>query len=320
MLQPIDFDKAGKTFHDIVIPTEAGPVSAGRLCVINNGPGPRVLVVAGIHGDEYEAQLSLHRLVAAIDAEAVRGRLILIPEANFPASSQGARCAPSDGTNMNRTFPGNASGTPTERLSHFLFHEVLPQVDLVIDVHSGGPTYKGEAIAFAFHTPECAVSEPQVVAMMEAFRLPYITYQDGISSTLVGAAAEAGIAAIELEGGGTTLVHSTVADEFLVALQEGLKHFGVLDGAPKATGRLSRHLDVRPENMFETEVAGLLEHHVAMGQKVETGTIVAVVYPFGAFDQEPHPVLARAPGIVISQRSLLSVKPGDCLGNTGTPR
>ena len=316
----IDFARPGKSIQPITVETEAGPLDAGNICILNNGEGPRVLLVAGIHGDEYEAQLALHALVARLEADDVRGRLIVIPEANFPASSNGTRTAPSDGANMNRTFPGDAAGTPTERLSAFLFDTVLPQADLLIDVHSGGPTYKGEAIAFAFHSPACKVAEADVVRMMEAFGLPYITYQDGIDTTYVGAAAKAGTAAIELEGAGTTLVEAHAAETFADALLRGLVHYGSLRGAAPASGTAPRHLDVRPENMFEAEVEGLLEHRVRMGDTVEAGDLVAVIHPFGAFGTAPHRVEAKAGGIVISQRSLLRVVPGDCLGNTGTPR
>lgn len=316
----IDFEKAGKSVQDITIETEAGPVSAGRACVVNNGPGPRVLVVAGIHGDEYEAQLALHRLVARLDTDIVRGRLIVIPEANFPASGKGLRCAPSDGANMNRTFPGSRTGSPTERLAAFLFHDALPHADLLIDVHSGGPTYKGEMIAFAFHSPACKVSEAQLLSMMETCGLPYITHQEGIDTTFVGAAAAAGTAAIELEGGGTTLVEGGNVDLFLEALLRGLAQFGVLAIDPAEKETVPRHLDVGPQNMFEAPVDGLLEHRVRMGQTVEAGELVALIHPFGDFAREPRRIEARAAGIVISQRSLLRVVPGDCLGNTGTPR
>lgn len=316
----IDFEKAGKSVQDIVIDGADGPIHGGTVCVVNNATGPRVLIVAGIHGDEYEAQLALHRLAAMVDETSVRGRLIIVPEANFPASSNGTRCSPVDGANMNRTFPGNRAGSATERLAAFLFHDVMPHADILIDVHSGGPTYKGEAISFAFHGPDCAVSETAVVAIMDAFGLPYVTYQDGISTTFVGAAAEAGTAAIELEGGGTTLVESGNADIFVDGLLRGLAHHGVLAIAPPAGGLVSRHLDVRPENIFEAPAEGLLEHCVTLGQRIVTGDIVARVHPFGAFGGPAHPVEARADGIVISQRSLLRVLPGDCLGNTGSPR
>lgn len=316
----IDFDRRGKSIQQIMIDMDNGRQEAGQVCVINNGSGPRVLIVAGIHGDEYEAQLAVHLLVRRLDADAVRGRLIIIPEANFPASSNGTRCAPSDGQNMNRTFPGNPYGSQTERLAAFLFNVVLPEADLLIDVHSGGPTYKGEAIAFAFHGSARTISEAAVEDMLNAFGFSYVTHQNSIESTFVGAAALAGTAAIQLEGGGTTLVEQKNVDVFVNGLLRGLCHFGVLAMDPPAYGTIARHLDVRPENMFEASGEGLLEHRVSMGQAIKTGEIVAVIHPFGEFTREPERVEARAPGIVISQRSLLRVMPGDCLGNTGTPR
>jgi predicted deacylase len=316
----IDFERPGKSIHRPVVGTDSVAVPAGHVCVINNGPGPRVLVVAGVHGDEYEAQLALHRLIARIEPDAVRGRLVIIPEANFPASSHGTRCSPSHGLNMNRTFPGDRAGSPTQRLAAFLIHNVLPWADLLIDVHSGGPTYKGDPIVFGFSNAASKMPECELVGIMEAFGLPYVTHQDITSSTLVGTAAAAGIAAIELEGAGTTLIEGGNVDVFLQGLLRGLAHIGVLAGEPPTTGSVSQHLDVRAENMFETPVEGLLERRVSMGQAVAAGDLVAVIHPFAGFHGEPHRIEARAPGIVISQRSLLRVVSGDCLGNTGTPR
>ena len=245
----IDFDRPGKSVHRLVIGSGADEFATGQICVINNGPGPRVLVVAGVHGDEYEAQLALHLLVTQLELEAVRGRLIIIPEVNFPASSQGTRCAPSDGLNMNRTFPGDPTGSPTQRLAAFLIDTVLSQVDLVIDVHSGGPTYKGDPIVFGFTGPACKVSEAELVRTMEAFGLPYVTHQDITATTLGGAAVAVGTAAIEPEGGGTTLIEGGSVDIFHQGLLRGLTYIGVLEGAPTG-GSVSRHLNVRDQNML----------------------------------------------------------------------
>jgi N-alpha-acetyl-L-2,4-diaminobutyrate deacetylase len=316
----IDFERPGKSVQDLVVETDQGRISAGSVCVINNGPGPRVLIVGGIHGDEFEAQLALHGLIAQIDEKTVRGRLIIIPEVNRPASGVFQRCAPSDGANLNRCFPGNRNGSPTERLAACLFEDIRPQADLLIDVHSGGPSYTGEAIAFAFHGPACKMPEAEIVAVMDAFGLPYVVYQPGISSTFVGAAPDAGVAAIELDGGGTTLIESVNIEIFRDGLLRGLVHLGALAIEPPPHGLVSRHLDVLAQNMFEAPVAGLLEHRVRMGQTVETGDLVAAIHPIDRPGAEPHRIEAEAPGIVISQRSLLKVVAGDCLGNTGTPR
>ena len=114
----IDFERPGKSIHYPVIGTDAEAVPAGHVCVIDNGPGPRVLVVAGVHGDEYEAQLALHRLVSRVEASAVRGRLIMMPEVNFPASSHGTRTSPADG--LRATRPIRSSSSYRARSSQYL--------------------------------------------------------------------------------------------------------------------------------------------------------------------------------------------------------
>ena len=53
------------------------------VAYIKNGEGPRVLLMAGNHGDEYEGQVALGKLIRSLAAEEVRGRIIILPSANF---------------------------------------------------------------------------------------------------------------------------------------------------------------------------------------------------------------------------------------------
>src|SRR5690606_28603089 len=59
------------------------------LAVFANGTGPTVLLMAGSHGDEYEGQLALARLVREIDVERISGRIFVLPAANLPAVTAG---------------------------------------------------------------------------------------------------------------------------------------------------------------------------------------------------------------------------------------
>ena len=71
-------------------------------------------------------------------AEQIRGRLILIPALNVPASKAATRLSPLDGKNLNRCFPGKADGTVTEMVAHYLTTVLFPLADVVIDIHTGG--------------------------------------------------------------------------------------------------------------------------------------------------------------------------------------
>jgi predicted deacylase len=56
-----------------------------------NGDGPRVLLMGGNHGDEYEGQVALGKLIRSLEAEKVHARIIILASANFPAVDQSAR-------------------------------------------------------------------------------------------------------------------------------------------------------------------------------------------------------------------------------------
>jgi N-alpha-acetyl-L-2,4-diaminobutyrate deacetylase len=111
-------------------------------CFVCRGasPGRLVAVTAGIHGDEYEGPAALWDLARQLNPTDLRGTVMLIPVANPVAFRAGTRTHPHDGKNLARTFPGNLSGSPTERLAAILF-ELLADADLLIDLHSGGVEY-----------------------------------------------------------------------------------------------------------------------------------------------------------------------------------
>ncbi|WP_217211838.1 succinylglutamate desuccinylase/aspartoacylase family protein, partial [Streptomyces sp. AC550_RSS872] len=46
--------------------------------------------------------------------------------------------SPVDGVNLNRVFPGDPAGGPTERLAAWLFANLVDGADVYIDLHCGG--------------------------------------------------------------------------------------------------------------------------------------------------------------------------------------
>jgi predicted deacylase len=45
------------------------------ICRIRNGEGPSIVLMAGNHGDEYEGELTLLKLIRLIEAGDVRGAI-----------------------------------------------------------------------------------------------------------------------------------------------------------------------------------------------------------------------------------------------------
>ena len=88
-------------WSDNVNPLGVYPVPIA--CIVGK-PGPTALLVAGIHGDEFEGPVALSRLIEGITPDQITGRLIILPSFNCPAVIASQRVSPLDGRNMNRTF------------------------------------------------------------------------------------------------------------------------------------------------------------------------------------------------------------------------
>ena len=81
---------------------------------------------AGNHGDEWEGQIGLGNLIRSIEPKDIKGRLVILPSANFPAAMEGRRTSPIDEGNLNRSFPGDAEGTITQQIAYWIEHALLP--------------------------------------------------------------------------------------------------------------------------------------------------------------------------------------------------
>src|SRR5215217_2056785 len=119
----IDFDKPGKTTYEVGFHFDGTWGYAQVPMTVINGAGPRnksIVCFGGTHGNEYEGQVSVWRLMHELDPADISGRVILMPRLNWPACNSGTRESQVDGVNMNRAFPGDPLGSLTYRIAHFV--------------------------------------------------------------------------------------------------------------------------------------------------------------------------------------------------------
>lgn len=319
----IEFDpgRPGKQFHEIAVPTGTpADVVPETLCCIANGDGPTVVVTGGVHGDEYEAQIVLRELAASIAPAEVRGRLIIVPSLNFPASQTGGRVAAGDGKNMNRVFPGNAAGTPTERLAAILGDRLFGIADLLVDVHAGGRDATVVPMVFGFSNDRCRIGPAALEGILEAWGYHYIEHVQGIGTTACGAALLAGIASIEIEGGGGGRLDPRQIAIMRAGLLRGLAAAGVLVPRLTPVAFQGVHLTVGNENQVLAPQAGLVEHLVGLGDIVATGQIIARLHPLAGGSAASVDIPCPKVGHMLRQRHLVHVRQGQFVANTGTMR
>lgn len=108
-----------------------------RRSVFSGGPGPRVAVVAGIHGDELEGLYVTHLLARWLEAHpaALIGQVELYPAANPLGLDTLDRFVPTHDTDLNRNFPGHRAGLMPDRMAHALM-TALDGAALVLDIHA----------------------------------------------------------------------------------------------------------------------------------------------------------------------------------------
>lgn len=289
------------------------------IVVVKNGEGPTALFTSGNHGDEYEGQVALTNLIKFLEPGMIRGRVIIMPMANYPAALIGRRVSPIDDLNMNRIFPGDPDGTVTRQIAHYIDSELIPLADLVIDLHSGGSSLNYIPTALAKQSADPVLYQKQLAAL-RAFGAPYTYIQGGAQGqggdqTLGSGADRRGKIALGTELGGAGAVNPSGLAIAERGLRNLLVHLGILGREhwvepPVAT----RFLDVRgPEMYVYAPENGVFEPLVELGDTVAPGTPAARIHMPETPWLPPVEIAFKAAGIVMCKRIPARTKRGDCL-------
>ena len=322
----IDFDREGKQHGFIRLPHSVHRSAYGWIPIpvacIKNGDGPRVLLMAGNHGDEYEGQVALCNLAKSLDPARIKGRVIILPAANFPAAVAGRRTSPIDEGNLNRLFPGDPDGTVTQQIAYHIEHELVPLADLVCDLHSGGSSlmYVPAALMGGYSREG---DNSKGLAALKAFASPLsyvIEANQGGDRTLSGGAIRQGVLALGTELGGSGHVTRAAVRIAERGVNNLLVHLGILpDDARIALDGPQRFLEVGGSEYYTyAPDNGLYEPLVDLGDMIRAGQPAARIH----FPETPwaEPVTAHfaRDGFVLCKRIPGRTMRGDCLFHLGT--
>ncbi|NOT08770.1 MAG: succinylglutamate desuccinylase [Gemmatimonadales bacterium] len=119
----------------------AGSDAATRIpisIIRGREPGPTLALIGGTHGSEVAPIVALQQVRASVDPTQLRGTLLIVHVANLPSFlGRTIYYSPVDGKNLNRVYPGNPSGTVSERIAHRITTEIIERADYLIDMHAG---------------------------------------------------------------------------------------------------------------------------------------------------------------------------------------
>jgi predicted deacylase len=269
--------------------------------------GPTALLVAGVHGDEFEGIVALGRLVGTLDPASMSGTVIALPVCNPFAFQSQSRTSPAhiDGANLARLFPGDPHGTPTSRLASALFTlatSLLGHEDLIVDLHSAGTRYRYAGLV-GFRDIEASAGDASEEVARHfghagTFRLWAMPAERGrfnAETTL------AGIPTVGAEAPGQGQCEANIVDAYANGVTNLLKFKRIVDGPPPppTLGPAARPLELiaGTDGIFVT--ARTVGDHVSHGERLGT-----IEEPTGAVLRE---ILAPKSGEIVALRTFATV-------------
>lgn len=285
------------------------------LAVFANGSGPTILLMAGSHGDEYEGQLALTRLIRRTDVSCINGRILVLPAANQPAVAAGRRTSPLDGGNLNRSFGENHADTPTGRIAAFITEELIGRCDVVLDLHSGGSSLNHLPCSYADLGTGKAMAR-RTFAALEAMNAPLSWAQMGCPQGPVAGRAVVQRGAMHLSGefGGGGHLGAEALEVAERCVYRLLDHLGILemDGRWRADIP-TRFVSNTQDDFIYAPQDGVFEPTVKLGETVEADQVAGYLH-LPERPMEPSRELRFASrGIVSVIRAMGRSRSGDCL-------
>lgn len=314
----VDLDADGKHVGNLRLPHSVHRSAYGYLPLpvvsIKRGSGPTALLMAGNHGDEYEGQVALCSLARSLEPASITGQLIILPMANAPAARAGLRTSPLDGGNLNRSFPGNPNGTPTEAIAHYIEHELLRRCDFLLDIHSGGSSmrYRPTLLMAVDGGPK---DEQLALLRSLGFERAVIFAASRSGNYSSSAAERQGAVAITAEMAGGGNIEPAAVRTLENGLGGYLHHTGILETSVADLP----HVDTRmlridgPDHYLYSHLDGLCEPLARLGDRVAAGQPAAKIHNPSRPLDEPVVIHFTMAGEVICERVPAQVQHGDCL-------
>lgn len=319
----VDFDRDGLQHGHLRVPYSHDRSAYGHipipLWVARRGSGPTVLLTGGAHGDEYEGPLAVMRLMRDFPVDQLSGRIVAVPALNFPAYLSGTRTSPIDRLNLNRRFPGERNGTPTDMIAHYVETVLMPMADYSFDFHAGGSSLR--------YLPTMMIERPTTERqrdvtrrLVAGFRPPRVLYMDllGEDRVIASAAERHDVAFFtgEFGGGGTVDLDGL---EILERGLSGVLHaLGILERAGEDTPAAAEPRTLAVQGAAHYLFAprpGIFEPRFRLGDEVEAGQVAGYIHDPHLPWRAPEEIRFAGSGLALCIRMQAVVEAGDCLGH-----
>ena len=289
--------------------------------------GPVLSLIAGIHGSEYSPILAMQQLPALLDPTQMSGTLVVVHIANMPAfTGRTVYFGPTDLKNLNRSFPGDSSGTITQRIAYALTNQVIKPADYLIDIHSGDANESLRPSYSAYYAEAGGadvVQQSKRIAVafgletVVQFAGSYDSVDDAIYTS--AQAVTLGIPSMDVESGELGIIDDVYIDPITDGAMNVMRELGMIAGEIES---LENPLFIAERARIYSEHEGIwyADPLVRTGDYVTQGTRLGVITDY--FGNELETVTAPESGVLLILFGTPPVNTGDpivVIGKVGEP-
>ena len=259
-------------------------------------PGKRVLLVAGVHGDELNPVAAVQETLALIDPASMAGTVIGLMGASPPSLQNITRTWMINDLggaqiNPNRTWPGREDGNTVERHSWLITNNLIKgNVDAAIDHHTGGTGTDFAKFLFVY------ADSPEAIQLAKLFPAEQIMLDPGYPGTLEYSLVKAGIPAVTTELGGARKFVPEMVKMGVDGNMNVLVHYGIISAPMRPTSVDTNVFIGNDLESMKGAAGGFLTLLVKLNDAVTKGQRVAVQR--NSFGDVVHEYLAPADGRV----------------------
>jgi uncharacterized protein len=271
-------------------------------------PGPSVLIMAGVHGNEINGIEIVRRTIMEREVFQIsRGTVIIIPLLNVYGFINFTRDV-AEGKDLNRSFPGHAQGSLASRVARIISKKILPHVDIAIDLHTGGEA--------RYNYPQMRYSRRDLVAaaLAKESGLKYAIESTAIAHSFRKVAHDMGIPAIVFEGGESIRIDGLSIDQGVLSIKNILAKLNML---PFHTWQaVGEQYIIKKDTWVRASQPGMFLWHKSSGAIVKAGEVIGEINdPYGT---KSIPVVTPYEGHIIGHNNASVVTLGDALFHIGT--
>ncbi|PWJ40958.1 succinylglutamate desuccinylase/aspartoacylase family protein [Sediminitomix flava] len=269
-------------------------------------PGPVLLLMGGLHGDEINGIEIVRRIIEKDLHIPSKGTVICIPILNIYGFIHFTRYVP-DGKDINRSFPGNKNGSLASRVAHFMMKDIIPQIDYGVDFHTGG------ADRTNYPQIRCMYNDSVNAELADAFCAPFTMHSAYRSKSLRQSAAKLGKKILVYEAG-----ESSRFDEHAIQLGiDGtirlMNHLGM--SKRKVSKPKYKNQFIRKSSWIRAQVSGIFQSEVNQGDRVtKKQTVGYITDPFGDYKKS---IKSPSDGFVIGLNNDPILHQGDAVMHIG---